>query len=361
MKIKEVTQAVGGNLTPRMVRHYHTLGLLPVAARSPGNYRVYTERDVQQLRRIVALKQQGFQLNHIQKLLATDFAEDSLLQQLQQQYRMVMQQIAKLRHTAVALEGLLGRDRSCQSIQADALATLRLLQVETQDGLLQLEQLWDNCDAASHAHPEAFRESLQQLLPDLSERSEIEADLLSKLVLACGDVSLVDFVRVGEGAIATARNILSTGCQIVGDVPAVTAALDRTRLAHLNCTVETLIDNPHITTAEDAEQEFWQHDQWQERLQQLSKDCVLVIGYAPSVLMSACKLIEKGALQPALIIGMPIGFSHAPAAKRQLMRLGVPFITTIGTIGGGLLAAVALNALAESLIEKPDCHCYLTK
>ena len=361
MKIKEVTQAVGGNLTPRMVRHYHTLGLLPVAARSPGNYRVYTERDVQQLRRIVALKQQGFQLNHIQKLLATDFAEDSLMQQLQQQYRMVMQQIAKLRHTAVALEGLLGRDRSCQSIQADALATLRLLQVETQDGLLQLEQLWDNCDAASHAHPEAFRESLQQLLPDLSERSEIEADLLSKLVLACGDVSLVDFVRVGEGAIATARNILSTGCQIVGDVPAVTAALDRTRLAHLHCTVETLIDNPHITTAEDAEQEFWQHDQWQERLQQLSKDCVLVIGYAPSVLMSACKLIEKGALQPALIIGMPIGFSHAPAAKRQLMRLGVPFITTIGTIGGGLLAAVALNALAESLIEKPDCHCYLTK
>ncbi len=361
MKIKEVTQAVGGNLTPRMVRHYHTLGLLPVAARSPGNYRVYTERDVQQLRRIVALKQQGFQLNHIQKLLATDFAEDSLMQQLQQQYRMVMQQIAKLRHTAVALESLLGRDRCCQSIQADALATLRLLQVETQDGLLQLEQLWDNCDAASHAHPEAFRESLQQLLPDLSDRSEIEVDLLSKLVLACGDVSLVDFVRLGEGAIASARNILSTGCQIVGDVPAVTAALDRTRLAHLHCTVETLIDNPHITTAEDAEQEFWQHDQWQERLQQLSKDCVLVIGYAPSVLMSACQLIELGELQPALIIGMPIGFSHAPAAKRQLMRLGVPFITTVGTMGGGLLAAVALNALAESLIEKPDCHCYLTK
>ncbi len=362
MKIKEVTEAVGGGLTPRMVRHYHTLGLLPLAARSPGNYRIYTERDVQQLRRIVALKQQGFQLNHIQKLLATDsVAEDSLMHQLQQQYRIVMQQIAKLRHTAVALESLLGRDRSCQFMQAEAIATLRQMQVESQDGLLQLEQLWNNCDAETSSHPEAFRESLQQLLPDLSARSEIEVDLLSKLVLACGDVSLVDFVRMDKGAIAVARNILSTGCQIVGDVPAVTAALDRTRLAHLNCRVETLIDNPHITTAEEAEQEFWQHDQWQERLQQLSKDCILVIGYAPSVLMSACKLIEKGDLQPALIIGMPIGFSHAPAAKRQLMRLGVPFVTTVGTMGGGLLAAVALNALAESLIEKPDCHCYLTK
>jgi precorrin-8X/cobalt-precorrin-8 methylmutase len=62
---------------------------------------------------------------------------------------------------------------------------------------------------------------------------------------------------------------------------------------------------------------------------------------------------------------MPIGFSHAPAAKRQLMQVGmqggVPFITLEGTIGGGLLATVALNAIAASLLEKPDCHCYLSK
>jgi precorrin-8X/cobalt-precorrin-8 methylmutase len=57
---------------------------------------------------------------------------------------------------------------------------------------------------------------------------------------------------------------------------------------------------------------------------------------------------------------MPIGFSHAPAAKRRLMRSNVPYITVEGSFGGGLLAAVTLNALAESLIEKPDCHCYLT-
>jgi len=31
----------------------------------------------------------------------------------------------------------------------------------------------------------------------------------------------------------------------------------------------------------------------------------------------------------------------------------------VGTFGGGLLAAVALNALVESLIAKPNCHCHL--
>ena len=76
--------------------------------------------------------------------------------------------------------------------------------------------------------------------------------------------------------------------------------------------------------------------------------------------MSACSLIEQGQIQPALMIGMPIGFSHAPAAKRQLMRSGIPYMTIEGTLGGGLLAAVELNALAESLIEQPDYHCHLT-
>ena len=64
LTIKELTDAVGSDITPRMVRHYHKLGLLAQPVRSHSNYRLYTQQDVQQLRRIVALKQQGFQLSH---------------------------------------------------------------------------------------------------------------------------------------------------------------------------------------------------------------------------------------------------------------------------------------------------------
>lgn len=62
LTIKEFIEMVGGGITPRMVRHYDQLGLLPPARRSQANYRLYTHTDVQRLRRIVALKQQGFQL-----------------------------------------------------------------------------------------------------------------------------------------------------------------------------------------------------------------------------------------------------------------------------------------------------------
>ncbi|MEM8831136.1 MAG: precorrin-8X methylmutase [Cyanobacteria bacterium P01_G01_bin.19] len=355
LTIKQLTDKVGNGLTPRMVRYYHQTGLLPEAERSPSNYRLYTESHVQQLKTIVALKQQGFQLEHIRNLLATKTfppANDTLIPQLQQQYRTVIEQIAKLRQTASALEGLLGRDHLCQSVREKAIAKLTLTETAT---------FWDTLDTATLSHPESFTESLKLLLPDLSERSEIEVDLLAQLVLACGDLSLVNFIQVSSGAIAAAREALKSGCQVIGDVPAIVAACDRPRLVHLGCQLTTLIDNPHLTNAAEAEQEFWHSLSLHKNLRQLSSGCILVIGYAPSVLIAVCRAIADSLIHPALIIGMPIGFSHAPAAKRLLIRSGIPFITITGSFGGGLLAATTLNSLAQSLIEKPDCHCYLSK
>ena len=361
LTIKELTEAVGDGITPRMVRHYHTLGLLPQPSRSASNYRLYSQRDVQQLKQIVALKHQGFQLSHIQKLIKTESetdAEPTLIVQLQQQYQTIVQQLARLRQTAAALEGVLGRDQDCRMIQAEALAQLRRLEAE--DGFGELEKLWHRLDVETTCHPEAFEESLQRLLPDLSDRSEIEVDLLSKLVLACGDVSLIQFVRRSRTAIADARDALKAECTIVGDILPVVSALDQTRLAHLNCRVETLIADLHINGVVEAEEAFWNNEHCKKRLQHLPQGCILVIGYAPSVLMTVCELIEQEKIQPALVIGMPIGFSHAPAAKRRLMKTSVPYLTIEGTLGGGLLASVALNALVETLIEKPECHCYLS-
>ncbi|MGF1600760.1 MAG: precorrin-8X methylmutase [Thermosynechococcaceae cyanobacterium] len=359
LTIKELTQTVGHGTTPRMVRHYHDIGLLPQPVRSHSNYRLYDDTDIQRLQRIVALKQQGFQLTHIQHMLAAQSLPDPLLDQLQQQYQTVLQQMIKLRQTATALEGIIGRDPACQLVQVEALAKLRQLAAETETATAFTAGLWQQLDAAVPDHPEQFQEALTRLLPNLSQRPEIEVDVLSHLVLACGDVSLAAFVRLSSDAIKAARESLSMGCTVVGDVSAVVAALDQSRLTHLGCQWATLVDNPHVDSAADAEQQFWQGHDWHQRLRELMDGTIWVVGYAPSVLMKLCEAIEAGAGRPALVIGLPIGFSHAPAAKRRLMQLQVPYITTESALGGGLLAAVVLNRLAASLIEKPDCHCYL--
>ncbi|NJL87466.1 MAG: MerR family transcriptional regulator [Leptolyngbyaceae cyanobacterium SM1_1_3] len=362
LTIKQLTQTVGHGITPRMVRHYHQIGLLPQPMRSDVNYRLYDQPDVKQLRRIVALKQQGFQLAHIKQMLEVEIPSlqtEPLLEQLQHEYQGVLQQLIRLRQTATALEGVLGRDQLCQGTQAEALAQLRLLDVETQTAQTLTEKLWQHLDAAVDNHPENFQQALQRLLPDLSQRPEIEVDVLSHLVLTCGDVGLAAFVRFSQDAIKAARTALTAECTVVGDVPAVVASLDQARLTHLGCGWQTLIDNPHLDSAADAEQQFWQDKHWLQRFKTWGEGSIWVLGYAPSVLMRLCDAIASRSLRPALVIGLPIGFSHAPAAKRRLMQLDVPYITTEGSLGGGLLAAVVLNRLAASVIEKPDCHCYL--
>jgi precorrin-8X/cobalt-precorrin-8 methylmutase len=197
------------------------------------------------------------------------------------------------------------------------------------------------------------------LLPDLSTRSEAERALISNLVLAAGDISLAGFIRFDNNAFAASRNALESGCNIIADIPTVASAFDQTRLAHLGCRVETLIDNPHISTAIEAENAFWQNQQWHTKLKDITPNSIIIIGYAPSILLAVCKEIQLKQIQPALVIGMPIGFSHAPAAKRQIIQSGTPYLTIEGSLGGGLLAATALNTLTEWVIEKPDCHCYL--
>lgn len=363
LTIKELTQTVGHGITPRMVRHYHDIGLLPQPARSEGNYRLYTEADVQRLRRIVLLKQQGFQLSHIKQMLdlPSNLSQaDSLIQQLQQHYQTVVQNLVRLRQTATALESLIGRDRLCQAKQIEALSQLRCLEAETQTAQSLSDKLWQHLDAAVPDHPENFQDALLRLLPDLSQRPEIEVDVISHLVLACGDVSLAAFVRFSPDAIKAARDSLRAGCTVVGDVRPVMSALDQTRLSHLGCRMMTLLDDPHVHSMAETEHRFWQPNGGLD-LFPLIEGNIWVIGYAPSVLVKLCELIEAQSHKPALVVGLPIGFSHAPAAKRRLMQLQVPYVTVEGASGGGLLAAVVLNRLLASLIEKPDCHCYLQR
>ena len=67
LQIGEVADEVG--LSHRTVRYYDNEGLLTASARSAGNYRLYTRRDVERMRVIMAMKPLGFSLEEMGRLL----------------------------------------------------------------------------------------------------------------------------------------------------------------------------------------------------------------------------------------------------------------------------------------------------
>jgi DNA-binding transcriptional MerR regulator len=69
--IEQVATRTG--MTKRTLRYYEEIGLLPPTGRTEGNYRRYSEADVQRLERIKKLRDLlGFSLNDIRKLLQDD-------------------------------------------------------------------------------------------------------------------------------------------------------------------------------------------------------------------------------------------------------------------------------------------------
>lgn len=62
------TAAGLSGVSPKMVRHYESLGLLPAVSRTDSGYRQYTEAEVHTLRFIKRARELGFSMDEIAEL-----------------------------------------------------------------------------------------------------------------------------------------------------------------------------------------------------------------------------------------------------------------------------------------------------
>ncbi len=78
---------------------------------------------------------------------------------------------------------------------------------------------------------------------------------------------------------------------------------------------------------------------------------IVVIGNAPSALITVCRLIDRG-IRPALVIATPVGFVNAAHSKQMLREKSIPSITTEGTRGGTPVAVAAINEIIALLSQE---------
>ena len=62
--------ASASGVSAKMIRHYESIGLIPRPPRSDGNYRVYSDVDIQTLRFVRRARDLGFSMNQISTLLS---------------------------------------------------------------------------------------------------------------------------------------------------------------------------------------------------------------------------------------------------------------------------------------------------
>jgi precorrin-8X/cobalt-precorrin-8 methylmutase len=183
---------------------------------------------------------------------------------------------------------------------------------------------------------------------DLARFSADEADIVVRMIHACGAVEMAQHIVFGGELVGTARAALAAGAPILCDSEMVAHGITRARLPARNDVICTLNDarvpalaQKLATTRSAAALELWR-----DRL----AGAVVALGNAPTALFRLLEMLDAGASRPAAILGIPVGFVGAAESKDALAAdsRGVPFLIVRGRMGGSAMTAAAVNALSRA-------------
>jgi precorrin isomerase len=149
-----------------------------------------------------------------------------------------------------------------------------------------------------------------------------------------------------EGDIVKKTNIaLAKAAPIIVDANMVAAGIMKDRLSQ-GSQVKCFLDHNSVpelahslsTTRSAAAVELWRP---------YLDGAIVSIGNAPTALFHLIDMLDDPKCpRPAVIFALPVGFVGAAESKTYLIekKLGIPYITIKGRIGGSALAAAAVNA-----------------
>jgi precorrin-8X/cobalt-precorrin-8 methylmutase len=182
---------------------------------------------------------------------------------------------------------------------------------------------------------------------DLSRFSPEEADIVVRMIHACGQISAAEAIEFAPGMVAAARDALKRGAPILCDAEMVAHGVTRARLPANNDVVCTLRDArvPELAARLGTTRSAAALELWRDRLD----GTLVAIGNAPTALFRLLEMLEAGAARPAAILGVPVGFVGAAESKEALAAnpQRVPWLIVRGRMGGSAMTAAAVNALAR--------------
>src|SRR5262245_60796184 len=152
---------------------------------------------------------------------------------------------------------------------------------------------------------------------NLARFSPEEADVVVRMIHACGLVEAARQIVFGGGLVAAARRALAAGAPILCDAEMVAHGITRARLPAGNDVICTLHDSqvPALAQSLGTTRTAAAIDLWGEKL----SGAIVAIGNAPTALFRLLELIDAGVPKPAAILGIPVGFVGAAEAKEALM------------------------------------------
>lgn len=189
--------------------------------------------------------------------------------------------------------------------------------------------------------------SMEIIAPYLSELhlSGDETKIYSRIIHAAGDVDYAQIIRISPTAISSAKAAVLRGANIFTDVEMVRTGINKRTLSKFGGEVFCKVADDEVR--EIAEREGITRSMAAMRtFGENLNDAIIAIGNAPTALFEILRLVDEENINPAVIIGVPVGFVGAADSKAKLAAQNkIPFITVSGTKGGSPIAVAIVNAI----------------
>jgi len=163
--------------------------------------------------------------------------------------------------------------------------------------------------------------------------------------IAVGDFGMADLMRFKLDPVPAALTALEQGAPIITDIRMVQVGIQKK--GHASEVLCALDFGAEIAQAQGITRSSAGFLALMEKL----AGSIVVIGNAPSALLSLCGMVTEG-IRPAVIIGAPVGFVNAAESKKLLRTIDVPSLSTEGTRGGTPVAVAAMNECITIFIER---------
>jgi precorrin-8X/cobalt-precorrin-8 methylmutase len=176
--------------------------------------------------------------------------------------------------------------------------------------------------------------------------NELEWAIVRRVIHATADFDFARRERIvfHRSAITSAFNAIKNKCNIVTDVDMVLSAINKKLVTDLGLKVMCYISDKSLAN-EARKFNKTRSEMAMRRAANEMNGGIVAIGNAPTALYETINMIREDVTNPALVIGIPVGFVSATESKHELMKINIPFITNVGRKGGSPAASSILNAI----------------
>ena len=176
--------------------------------------------------------------------------------------------------------------------------------------------------------------------------------IVRRVIHTSADFEYLQTMRFHPDAVSAGLEAICGGQNVITDTNMARVGIRSRDLETFGAVARCLMDDPQIHQIA-RQKETTRAAAAVDAAIETMNGGIYVIGNAPTALMRLIERIRSGEANPALVIGLPVGFVNAAESKAALAELDYPYITNSGRKGGSNVAASVVNALIILAGQQP--------